>query len=136
MYLSKLKLGFYHHILIITFLPCHPHTSAYYPQWLPSQHALPQHSLFLFPLISSNSRIIYEDITHKFLLFTLIHHPTIHIPHSILSLVVRSRVEPKLTIQKVLKIFNSWYFNTSYNIFINDMLIFYLLHIKWLVVLK
>jgi hypothetical protein len=46
-----------------------------------------------FPLIRSNFHTIYEKITYQSLLFTSIHHPTI--PHSMLSLIVRSMVEPK-----------------------------------------
>jgi hypothetical protein len=51
---------------------------------------------FPFPLICSNFHTIFKRITYQSLLFTSIHHPTFYIPHSMLLLVVRSIVEPKL----------------------------------------
>jgi hypothetical protein len=64
-------------------------------QWLPSQHAIPLHFFFPFPLTRSIFHTTYEKFTYQSLLFMFIHYSTFHIPHSMLSLVVRSIVEPK-----------------------------------------
>jgi hypothetical protein len=86
-----LELEFHHHILIVTFLPCTPTYTFYFHsiQWLPSQHAIPLHSFF------SNPVDPFQLSYNLFLLFTFIHHPTFHIPHSMSSLVARSIAKPK-----------------------------------------
>jgi hypothetical protein len=83
---------FHHHFLIVTFLPCTPTYTCFFHfiQWLPSQHAIPLHSFFSIPI---NPFQLSYNLS---LLFTSIHHPTFHIPHSMSSLVVRSIAEPNL----------------------------------------
>jgi hypothetical protein len=78
---------FHHHILIVTFFPCRFFFTLY-------NDSLPNmlyHYILFFPflLIHSNFHTIYPYF------FMFIHHPTFHIPHSMLSVVARSIAEPK-----------------------------------------
>jgi hypothetical protein len=85
---------FHHHFLIVTFLPCTPTYTFFFHfiQWLPFQHAIPLHSFFSIPVDP------FQLSYNLSLLFTSIHHPTFHIPHSMLSLVARSIAEPKFVV--------------------------------------
>jgi hypothetical protein len=82
---------FHHHFLIVTFLPCTPTYTFFFHsiQWLPSQHAIPLRSFSSIPIDP------FQLSYNLSLLFTSIHHPTFHIPHSMSSLVARSIAEPK-----------------------------------------
>jgi hypothetical protein len=86
MYLSILYLEFYHHILIVTFLPCTPTYSFFFilhNDFLPNM--LYHHIIiFPFPLIRSNFHTIYEKITYQSLLHV---YTSPHIPHSTFHIV-------------------------------------------------
>jgi hypothetical protein len=84
---------------VIGILPSHSHCNVFAMhthlhfffhsiQWLPSQHAIPLHSFF--SILVDSFQLSYN----LSLLFTSIHHPTFHIPHSMSSLVVLSIAEP------------------------------------------
>jgi hypothetical protein len=85
---------FHHHFLIVTFLPCTPTYTFFFHsiQWLPSQHAIPLRSFFSIPVDP------FQLSYNLPLLFTSIHHPTFHIPHSMSSLVARSIAEPMFSL--------------------------------------
>jgi hypothetical protein len=79
---------FHHHFLIVTFL--HTFFFTLYNDSLPNM--LYHYVLFFpFPLIHSNFHTIYPYFSRLYI--TL--HSTFHIPHSMSSLVARSKAEPK-----------------------------------------
>jgi hypothetical protein len=83
---------YHQHFCIVTFLPCTPTYTFFFHsiQWLLSQHAIPLHSFY--SILVNPFQLSYN----LSLLFMSIHHPTFHIPHSMLSLVAWSIAEPML----------------------------------------
>jgi hypothetical protein len=81
MYLLTLLLAFFHHILIITFLPCAPtYVFAFHClQWLP--RCTTTVFFFSFPLICSICHTIYRGIVYQLLFFLSMHYPTFYVPH-------------------------------------------------------